>query len=69
MEQKVPSTVIAHIDYDEEKEVLKVIFLSGAVYAYYKVPADVYTSMKQARSKGQFLNEQIKGNYRFKKLK
>lgn len=65
----MPSTVIAHIEYKPETKVLKVIFLSGAVYAYYQVPEDVYVSMKQARSKGQFLNEQIKGNYRFRKLK
>jgi hypothetical protein len=65
----MPSTVIAHIDYQAKEKLLKIVFLSGAVYAYYQVPETVYISMKKARSKGQFLNERIKGKYDFKKIK
>ncbi|HEU4608763.1 MAG TPA: KTSC domain-containing protein [Chitinophagaceae bacterium] len=64
----MPSSVIAHIDYDPEKQVLKIRFLSGAVYVYYDVPDEVYVRMSKAKSKGHFLNTKIKGNYAFEKI-
>ncbi|MFT3936248.1 MAG: KTSC domain-containing protein [Chitinophagaceae bacterium] len=62
------SSVIAAISYNKRSNVLRVIFLSGAVYEYKHVPEDVYLSMKAAESKGNFLNKQIKGNYAFSKV-
>lgn len=64
----MPSTVVARIEYDNESQILKITFLSGAVYAYYNVPDEVYVDLKKARSKGQFLNQHIKDVYDFEKL-
>ncbi|WP_118972973.1 KTSC domain-containing protein [Taibaiella koreensis] len=64
----MPSTVIAHIAYNEAKQVLTIKFLSGAVYAYYDVPAELYGRMTRAKSKGKFLNRHIKDHYAFEKL-
>jgi len=39
------------------------------VYDYMKVPLEVYKAMKNATSKGNYLNRYIKGNYDYKKIK
>lgn len=64
----MPSTVIDHFTYDAAQQVLKVTFLSGALYAYYHVPEELYLRMVRARSKGKFLNTYVKDHYSFEKL-
>jgi hypothetical protein len=64
----MPSSVVAHIDYDAARHVLRVRFLSGSVYDYLRVPEKIYRTMKKALSKGTYLNEHIKGYYDFKKI-
>jgi hypothetical protein len=65
----MPSTVIRWFQYDPEKKRLEVGFQTGAVYAYLDLPPDVFEKMKSARSRGKFLNEEIKGKYPFEKTK
>lgn len=54
--------------YDEQTSVLKVVFLSGSVYNYLKVPKKVYEAMKKAGSKGSYLNRCIKGRFAYEKI-
>ncbi len=63
------SSVVAAIRYDINNSTLRVVYVSGAVYDYKKVPEEVYSKMKKASSKGEFLNKQIKPNYGFEKIK
>ena len=65
----MPSTVIAKTIYDIPHKILRVIFLSGAIYDYLNVPEDVYEEMEKAFSKGEFLNTHIKNHFTFKKIK
>ena len=65
----MPSSVVASFDYDPVKSSLRVKFVSGLLYEYQQVPVEVFQKMKQAFSKGTFLNKHIKGNYSFKKIK
>lgn len=65
----MPSSVVAAIHYDEKTSKLRVIFQSGSIYDYLKVPEEVYNNMKKASSKGEFLNKEIKPNYEFEKVK
>jgi len=65
----MPSSVIESMHYDPVSTTLRVIFVSGKVYDYKKVPLEVYQAMKNAFSKGNYLNKHIKGNYDYKKLK
>ena len=65
----MPSSVVAAIRYDASKSTLRVVYVSGAVYDYKKVPEKVYNEMKTASSKGEFLNKQIKPNYEYEKVK
>jgi hypothetical protein len=59
------SSNIARFAYDEENNVLRVEFTSGGAYDYFDVPQQIFEGMKSASSKGQFLAQQIKGNYRY----
>lgn len=65
----MPSSVVAAVRYDEKSSKLRVIFQSGSIYDYLKVPEKIYNEMKRASSKGEFLNKEIKPNYEFEKIR
>ena len=65
----MPSSVVAAIRYDVRSSTLRVVYISGAVYDYKKVPQKIYEEMKAASSKGEYLNKEIKPNYKFEKIK
>jgi hypothetical protein len=64
----MPSTVISSYHYDQNREMLKIIFVSGMVYHYKKVPADVFNDFKSSFSKGAHFNQHIKNNYESEKM-
>jgi hypothetical protein len=64
----MPSSVVAKMIYDDETETLRIVYVSGMVYDYKKVPLEVYEAMKASDSKGTFLYQEIKGKYEFKKV-
>lgn len=64
----MPSTVIANIEYDAENAMLIIRFTSGDIYEYYKVPEDVYLSLKKSTTKGVYLNKHIKGKFAFTRV-
>ena len=49
--------------YFTETETLRFIYLFGKMCDYLKVPAEVYEKMKNAFSKGIFLNTRIQGKF------
>jgi hypothetical protein len=51
----MPSIAIAAI-YDPERERLTVAFVTGRIYEYVDVPAEVVASFWSAFSKGMFFN-------------
>ena len=65
----MPSSVVAHIEYESHTSTLRVIYVSGMIYEYKDVPAEVFTQMKNAFAKGVFLNRYIKGKYPFAKIR
>ena len=65
----MPSSVVAAIKYDAPTSTLRVIYVSGLVYDYKNVPEEIYVAMKTSFSKGSFLNQYIKGKYKFEKVK
>lgn len=65
----VDSTSIEAIGYQASTQELYVQFLkSGDTYIYYGVEEWVHAEFMQSDSKGQFLNQRIRPNYRFAKL-
>jgi lysyl-tRNA synthetase class 2 len=56
------------MDYFEKSSTLRIIFTSGEIYDYLKVPVAVYEAMKKATSKGSYLNKVIKTRFAYKKV-
>ena len=65
----MPSSVVAAMEYNEPTATLRITYASGKVYDYKDVPPEVFEEMKLVDSKGTFLNYQVKGKYKFRKVK
>lgn len=65
----MPSTAISAMHYNEQTATLQVVFITGSVYEYLHVPANIFNAMKSATSKGGYLNRYIKGHYNYQKIK
>lgn len=66
--QAVTSSNIASIGYDENSQTVEIEFLNGGVYQYFDVPEHIYKELMGAGSHGQYLAQNIKGNYRYSKV-
>ena len=66
---QVSSSVITSVGYDEQRRVLEVQFVSGAVYRYHRVSRDVFEGLLDASSKGTFFNAHIKDEYLWEQVK
>jgi uncharacterized protein len=66
--QAVTSSNIASIGYEANSQTLEIEFLNGGVYQYFDVPQNVYDELMNADSHGQYLNQNIKGYYRYSKV-
>ncbi len=66
--QAVTSSNIASIGYDADSQTLEIEFLNGGVYQYFDVPQYVHEELMNASSLGQYLAQNIKGNYRYSKV-
>lgn len=64
----VDSSNIAAIGYDEDSQTLQVEFKNGTLYQYFDVPEMIYEGMAQSPSVGQYLNQQVKGIYRYSRV-
>lgn len=64
----MPSSVVDTYLYFPETEILRIIYQSGAVYDYLKVPAEIVERFKTTQSKGQFLNYIIKPKFKYRKV-
>jgi KTSC domain len=64
----MPSTAIADLEYDHQRERLTVTFTTGRIYEYIDVPAEVAASFQSAFSKGSFFNGYIRDRYDFREI-
>ncbi|MET0567672.1 MAG: KTSC domain-containing protein [Hyphomicrobiaceae bacterium] len=69
LRRRVSSSVIAAIDYDDERRLLDVEFRSGTVYRYFKVPVHVFEGLCAAPSIGEYFNALIKDAYVWEQLR
>jgi hypothetical protein len=65
---EVESTAISEVSYYPNVERLFVSFKNGREYEYLNVPTHVMSGLRDASSKGKFLNKYILAQYRFKKV-
>lgn len=71
MEEMVPiqSTNIKRAGYNEETEVLTVIFKTGKKYEYLDVPSNVWDGLLEAKSPGSYFHKAIRTKYEHMKVK
>lgn len=62
------SSNIQTLRYDNETQVLQVVFKNGSIYEYYDVPARVVEDFERSETKGGFLAANIKGHYRYSRV-
>jgi hypothetical protein len=63
--QKVVSSNLRSVGYDEAARVLEVEFQNGRVYRYLDVPREVYEELMSADSLGRYFNEYIRESYQY----
>jgi hypothetical protein len=56
---KVDSSMIYAIGYDEQDQVMEVVFKRTGIYRYQNVPKDVYEGLMAAGSKGSYMRDTI----------
>ncbi len=54
--------------YNTESNLLTVTFNNGAIYEYYEFPWEKFTKFRMSDSQGKFLNSNINGKYKYKKV-
>ncbi len=67
--QKVISTNIDSVGYDDARNLMLVRFKTGVLYEYKNVTHDAYTSLLSAQSIGKYFTSNIKGKYPYRKVK
>ena len=62
--QRVQSSNLRSVSYDEAKKNLEIEFHSGIIHQYQNVPQKIYTDLMGAASVGIFYTEKIKNRFR-----
>jgi HTH-type transcriptional regulator/antitoxin HigA len=57
------SSVIQDFSYDARRQKLKIVFQTGRVYVYERVPAEVHAGLKNAPSQGAYFNNSIRDHF------
>ncbi len=60
---KIDSRMIYAVGYDEQAEILEVVFRRTGVYRYRNVPKQLYEGLLAASSKGSYMRDMIIGKY------
>jgi hypothetical protein len=54
------------VGYYPAAKVLVILYNTGRAYEYYGVPEPVYRALMKSESKGRYLNQSIRGQYRYR---
>lgn len=65
----VQSSNVASVGYSRHLRALEIEFVRGAVYRFTEVPPRLYHELLEASSKGHFINEKIRGQYKFVRVR
>ena len=66
--EKVTSSYIDSIAYDESNKELRVQFSSGVTWRYYDVPPALHVSLLLAESTGKYFAKEIRGQFKGRKI-
>ena len=64
--EKISSRAIASAGYDLGRHILELEYVGGSVYRYFGVGPKIWAAFARAPSKGAFVNDRIKGAYRYR---
>ena len=67
--EPVISSNVASVGYSRHLRALEIEFTRGAVYRFLGVPSHVHRRLLAADSKGRFIAENIRGRYRFVRVR
>lgn len=54
--------------YDRQRRILTIQFRDGGTYDYFDVPSSIWYRIRQVRSPGRFIDNNIKGVYEFERV-
>ena len=60
------SSNIATVGYDEQQQIMEIVFRDRRVYHFLEVPPERVLSLLRAESKGRFFNAEIKPNFDYR---
>ncbi len=66
--QRVSSSDVAAIGYDEASQTLEIEFHATGAYRYFSVPKSVYEEFVRTPTYGKFFHQNIKGKYAWEKV-
>lgn len=64
----MPSTAIRRYIYRPKAGALDIEFITGKVYRYFEVPADIAAGFVRFRSKGGYFNRALRDRFAFTQL-
>ena len=67
--EPVSSSNVAGIGYSRHLRALEIEFTRGAIYRFLEVSPSIYRGLLAADSKGHFIAENIRGKYRFVRVR
>ena len=59
----VKSSMIEAVGYDEDKQLMEIVFKGGEIYHFENVPSLEYVGLMRAESKGRYMHANIIGLY------
>ena len=62
------STSLHAATYQDQSAFLELEFLSGAIYRYLGVPAQIYQELLRAESKGRYFNQHIRNGFTYTQI-
>ncbi len=65
---EINSSNLKSAGFNTETETLTITFNNGSIYEYDEFPWDKFTKFRMSESQGKFLNSNINGKYKFKRL-
>jgi hypothetical protein len=69
LRQRVKSSELRSIGYDESASLLEAEFQSGEIYQYFNVPAELVLQLLKADSVGRYFNARIRSKFKFSKMR
>ena len=69
LRQRVKSSELRSVGYDDSASLLEAEFQSGEVYQYFNVPAELVLELLNADSLGRYFNAHIRPKFNFKKVR